>query len=101
MVSRVPNHLLLVEGAIVLLSGRSLCDVEVLVSLRFAVNVVERGIAVQEADRLADDHSSDMRIVLAAILIEDHGFLRRRHLLSFEPLAHIYEDVSDVSIGHH
>ena len=52
--------------------------VELRVHYRQGVNVVQRGVAVLDLERLIDLHDLNVRVILAASLIDERGRGRRR-----------------------
>src|SRR5262245_13301456 len=65
--------------------------------MRPGIHVVRGGIAVLDLNRLSDKYTKDMRLVLAARLIEHHGRRRRRVDTIAESVADVHEDVGDVA----
>ena len=68
-----------------------LTDVELRVLLRERVDVVERRVAVQDLERLPGLDAEDVRMVLAAALV-DHDGSRRRRERAGGPLLDVDED---------
>src|SRR5713101_8095217 len=66
------------------------------------MNVVGGGITVDDLDGLPGHHAHNVRMVLAATLVESDGFLGNVESAVAETFFHIHEDVGDVTVaGHH
>src|SRR6267143_5461400 len=65
------------------------------------MNVVGRRIAVNDLDGLAGHYAEDVRMVLAAALIEGDGFLGNVESASAEAFFHVHKHVGEVTSTSH
>ena len=77
-----------------------LAGIELRVALRQCVDVVERRIAVDDFERLADADAEDVRVVAAVLLINRHGSGRRVERVGAEAVLDVYEHVAEFAVGH-
>ena len=93
------HHFVLIERPRRLHALRGLAEVELGIGLRNRMDVVERGIAVENDDGLADLDAKHMRVVLAALLVEHDRRLRRGELeIAAQAVLHVDEGVLDAII---
>src|SRR6267142_2654770 len=79
-------------------SVRGLGFVALTVVLRSGMDIVGGGLAVDDRDRLAGDHSHHVRVIAAAALIELNGFLGDVEGTAAEAFLDVDEDVREMAV---
>ncbi len=78
-----------------------LADVEALIHGRLRVDVVEDAVRVLDDQVLARLDGDDVRVILAAVLVDRDALRRGREPAIPQTVLHVHEDVAQLSVGRH